>query len=148
MNLPSRVSWSGIFFFFFFFFVVAKMTLKTGKFWKKSDLFWQKNLGKYLNLFSQIFSKHFKILVKKKGWFYKILEKTIQKISQNGKFRSVAPVKQFFLFFVFVFVLFCLFFFFCLWDYISKSVLKTTSKPNPVDWRSCPVPVGFYCSKQ
>ena len=89
------------FFFFFFFFLEAKITLKTGKFLKKIRHFCKKILRKYFDLFSKSFSQNFRFWSKKTGWFYKILEKIgkKKKFCENGKYESVAPVKQVFFFF-------------------------------------------------
>ena len=72
---------------------------KNQTFKKKKKKKERKN-GKYVDLFSKIFSQNMKILVKIQ---LKILVKLEKKFSQNGKNGSVAPVKQGFVF-VFVFV--------------------------------------------
>ena len=51
-------------FIFVFNFLVAKMTLKKGKFRNQSDFFCRKILGKYFDLFSKIFSKIFRFWLK------------------------------------------------------------------------------------
>ena len=101
MDLPSRVGRALV----LFLVLVGKMTLKTQKFWKKSDIFTEKFWENSLTYFQEFSTKICRFW-SKNGWFNKILEK---KICQNWKSGSVTPVKQFFCFVLFLFcsVLFC-----------------------------------------
>ena len=82
-----------------FFFSGSKNDPKNTKISKKNptflaEKFWENILTYFQNFSAKIFR-----FWSKKGWFYKILEKFLKKICQNGKFGSVVPVKRFFFFF-------------------------------------------------
>ena len=99
---PRSVGRSGLVTCLLFCFVSgAKMTLKTQKFWKKSNFFCRKSFEMCSDLFSTYFSKNFNILVKK--WlilqdFDKLRRKKFSQMEKNG---LIIFVKQ---------VLFCSFF--------------------------------------
>ena len=85
-----------IFYHISFFFLVAKMTpLQTQKF-PKNLTFFEKNFGKVFLVIFKNFQPNFLRLWLKTDDFSKLKKK--KKFSQNGKYASVVPVKQGFLF--------------------------------------------------
>ena len=61
------------------------MTLKTPKFWKKSDIFCRNVLGKYFDFIFKNFQPKFLDFGQKKSWFYKILKKKKKKKKEKNK---------------------------------------------------------------